>query len=100
MSTNITANEMVESLTGFEEIAIANQFGAEITELFEKRPMGAVRALVFVDMTRSGLTTPDAKRAALELTIKQVTGYFLAEEDEPMPDDPVTESGKDAAQLA
>lgn len=98
MSGDVTADEMFESLNGFDEIAIANAFGAEVTELAEKRPIGFVRALVFVDLRRKGSKDAEARSKALTMTVKEIETYFPEDEEEPMPDDPITESGKDDSQ--
>lgn len=95
MSAQITASEMLESLTGFDELAIANHFGAEALELAEKKPTMLARALAFVNMTREGLDVQVAKKKAMELTIRQSNEYFSESEDEAMPEEPVTEEGKE-----
>lgn len=97
MSVDITIEEVMESLTGFDEIAIANHFGAEWMELAEKRPTAYSRALVFVHKRRQGLNDHEAKQAALEMPLRDVTSYFKEDEPEIFPDEPVTETGKDSA---
>jgi hypothetical protein len=93
----ITAEEAFESLTGFEEIAIGKHFDAEITDLAESRPMGYMRALVFVCMTRRGLPAPDAKSAALGLTIRQVSEFFAEDQPEVTPEEPETPGGSEGS---
>lgn len=90
----MTADEFFESLTGFDELAIAKGFGAKPIELSKTDPMWFARSLVFVAHRRSGLNDADAKKAALEATIGEVNAYF-AEDPEPNPQEPVTELGKD-----
>lgn len=92
-TTEITTEEMFESLTGFDEIAISNHFGGEVMDLSENKPMTFIRALVFVQERRNGSKDSDAKQKAMELTVKEITNYFT-EDDEPMPEEPVTDSGK------
>lgn len=94
MSAQITANEMLESLTGFDEVAMATHFGAEALELAEKKPTMLTRALAFVHMTREGKPAPQAKKDAMGLTIRQANDYFQEYEDEVMPEEPVTEQGE------
>jgi hypothetical protein len=94
VSAQITANEMLESLTGFDEQAIAAHFGAEALELAEKKPTMLARALAFVHMTREGADAKSAKKQAMELTIRQANDYFLDSEDEVMPEEPVTAEGE------
>lgn len=98
-ATDMTADEMFESLTGFDEIAIAHHFGSEITALAETKPLAFLRALVFVHLTRQGHKPhPEIKQDVQGMSIAQVNGYFT-EADEVDPEDPVTPAGKDAAPL-
>jgi hypothetical protein len=62
-TTGLTVEEMIESLTGFEEIGIAKHFDMEWSDLAE------------------------AKTQALTLTLKQVNDYF-EDDDEVTPDEP------------
>lgn len=96
MSAQTTFNEMLESLTGYEEIAIREAFGHEITELLDTSYTTAARALVLVDAARKGQAAKDAKQTALSMTIKQVNDFFVEDEVELDVDEPVTEQGKDA----
>lgn len=95
MTDKKTANEAFELLTGWDEIAIKKTWGAEITDLRES-PFTFMRALVFVDARRAGAKDPEAKEAALTLTVRELSDYFADDEDEPMPDEPTTEPGKGA----
>lgn len=91
-----TIEEMAESLTGFEEIAIKTHFDSTL-DSFESGTM-LLRALVFVQHTRAGVKTAAAKEAAMSLPIKALPDQF-AEDDEVTPDEPVTAAGKDDEQL-
>lgn len=93
MTDKITVNEAFEQLTGWDEIAIKKAFGAEVTAM-RKQPFTFARALAFVDFRRGGKNDRDAYETALGLTIRDLNDHFLEDEDEPMPDEPVTESGK------
>lgn len=93
MTDKITVNEALEQLTGWDEIAIKKTWGAEITDLRES-PFTFMRALIFVDARRNGAKDHEAKEAAMTLTIREVSDHFAEDEDEAMPDEPVTESGK------
>lgn len=95
MTHELTAQEMLQSLTGYEEIAIAKAFGEAVMDLAEKDKMTFGRSLVFVAEKREGMKDPEAKDAALSLTIKQASEFFADEQDEPMPEDPVSAAGKD-----
>jgi hypothetical protein len=92
--TDMTAEEMFESLTGYDEVAIAKAFSAEVTALADAKPTMFVRALVFTSLMRDGKAATDAKKAVMEMTLGQVNGYY-ADDVEVMADDPQSESGKD-----
>lgn len=100
MSTKITASEMVESLTGFEEIAIEKHMGIDPYADGERKPLKVMRALVFVRATREGMDAPKAREHAMTLSMGQVQEQFA--EDEPEIDSaaPETESGKDVTPAA
>jgi len=94
MSTSpMTLTETVESLNGFEEIAIETNFGADIETLLETKATKAYRALVAVTLARGGANAKEAKKQAMSLTIKEATNYF-AKDEEVNEEDPVTDSGK------
>lgn len=89
-ATEITANDMFESLTGFDEIAIASYFGDRVTVLAKRAqpdaedldPFTFLRALIFVDKRRNaGLNDPDAYKAVQGLSIAETQDYF-ADKDE------------------
>lgn len=96
----ITAEEMMESLTGFDEVAIAKHWAAEVLDLAEHKPTTFTRSLVFVLMRRGGMSDHEAKEAVMNMTLKEVQGHFTEEEEEPVPDDPSTESGKEGLAVA
>ena len=89
----MTAEEFLDSLTGFDEMAIKKAFGDTITNLSSNDQMMFARALVFIAKRREGLADGPAKNAALEMTFGEVTRYF-AEDVETTPEEPETESGK------
>lgn len=94
--SEMSADEMFETLTGIEEMAIASHFGGEITELAERRPLAFVRALVFVDLCRrdSALKHREVFTQVQQLPLKAVNGHFAESANEPMPEDPVTPEGE------
>lgn len=92
-ASEMTADEMFESLTGFDEIGITKQFGKTITDLAKTDELQMVRALVFTDQRRAGLKDSEAFKAAQTFTLGEIDGYFT-EDDEIDPEDPVTDSGK------
>ena len=83
--------EKVEQLTGFDELAIEKAFGKDIDGL---RLTMQLRAVVFIDETRSGANTGDAKKAAMGLTIKNLRDYFGDEPEELDEETPVNPAGE------
>lgn len=96
MSTHtMTAEEFLESLNGFDEIAISQRFGKTVTALAnEGDQMTLARALVFVAKRRDGLNDGDSYQACMTLTLREVNEYFAVEPDEAMPEEPETPEGK------
>jgi hypothetical protein len=80
-----TVNEIIESLTGHEEMGITAQFGTNIGKLVADQPM-LRRACVFTVKRRESMNEDDARNFALNLPLGEVSEFF-AEESE--------ESGKD-----
>lgn len=76
MNATISTEEMIESLTGFEEIAIAKMFGAEVFDLANSKQTMFVRALVFVTFKRQDLDDKAAKDKVMGMTLGEVQGYF------------------------
>jgi hypothetical protein len=91
----LTLDEAVESLTGFDEIAIEKKFGHDITTLLTDHAIRAMRATAFVLKRREGLNDADAYKASMDMTIGQTQDFFADEPDELMPEEPSTELGKD-----
>lgn len=93
-TTQITASEMVESLTGFEEIAIEKHMGIDPYADGERKPLKVMRALVFIRATRDGMDAAKAREHAMSLSMGQVQEQFADDEPEIDPDAPETEPGK------
>lgn len=94
MSAQISADEFMETLTGFDELAIEKHFDRDVMSLFQGAPTKALRALVFIVKRREGLTDTEAKQAVMEMSLKDVNGHFV-DADEVIPEEPVTEQGKE-----
>lgn len=92
--SELTADDFFESLTGFEEIAIAKTFGGEWQELIGGKPVMFLRALAYIHFKRESVAEGDAKKQAMNLTVKQANDFFAEDEEEPFPEEPSTESGK------
>lgn len=94
MSCDQTVEELADSLTGFDEIAIKKAFGAPFASLApnEKGQGGDVfqflRSLVFVHRRREGETDVTAYNSAQAMTTSEVNGYFAEDS---------AESGKDSS---
>jgi len=89
----ITGEEMAESLTGFEELAISKHFGKD--EFTELPGTMAGRAMVFIALRREGKTDKDAYDECMAMTLKQCGTYFAEAEPDAMPEEPDSESGKE-----
>lgn len=103
MSTSeITALEMVESLTGYEEIAVERAFGRTVATLTQDKALRLTmaRMLVFAHYRRDGMKDPAAKEAALQLTIKEVNEFFVPDVDDDGNELLDEESGKDSTSPA
>jgi hypothetical protein len=92
-AAEMTADEMFDALTGFEEIAVAQMFKRTVGALATEDPLQLSRALVFAHLKRCGLRDVDAYRQAQEMGTAAVRDYFAAPVEE-NPAAPVTESGK------
>lgn len=102
MTTKMTAEEMVSSLTGFDEIAIEKHMGIDPYADGERKPVKVLRSLVFVLKLREGMNAAAAAKAANELTVGEVNALFA---EEPVAEDgteeqPVTATGNDSAPAA
>ncbi len=98
--TDLTQREVIESLTGYEELAIKEKFKATLGALFDEAISTAQRGLAFVLYTRQENGPKDAYKAAMTLTVGQLDDVFATDDDDEVFDeDPVTPAGKDVPQL-
>lgn len=84
-----TLEEVMESLTGHDDNAVAQHFGLPPIDLGEKNSMMAMRAMVFVTKRRDGMSDDAARNFSMDLPLKAVLAYFLD------PSEESEESGKD-----
>lgn len=70
-----TLGDFGDSLTGFDEIAIAQRFGRTITEMTSDFSM-FTRALIFVAKRRDGANDEEAWTGAMELAFLDVSTFF------------------------
>lgn len=94
MTDQITASEMVQSLTGFEELAIERHMAVDPYADAERKPMAVMRALVFVLRKREGLKDADAREAAMSMPMGDLQNLFAEEEPELDPENPETAAGE------
>lgn len=100
-----SAREILNSMTGFEELAIETATGKSIEYWGQtERDIVVVRIACAVDLYRADgdekTPLPRRMKAAWEkaqgMTQTQVRDHFAEDEDEePFPDEPVTELGKE-----
>lgn len=101
--STMDTGEVLESLTGYEELEIEQRFGAMPDVLLTTKSTTGLRALAAVviarDLEAQDVKDPKAKayRHVMGLTLAQVTDFFPDEEEEPAldGDEPVTPAGED-----
>lgn len=92
----LSGQDFFETCTGFEEIAIANQFGHTPIALAERDPSMMSRAMVMVMFCRAGIDVITAKQYALGHTLRAIQAAF-SDSDTPgdvIEDDPDSDAGK------
>ena len=80
--STLPPSEVLMSLTGFDEIAIAARFGEKIGALRDD-PITCGRALAFVHYRRQGERDAEAHTTAMNLTMREVVEFFAPEVDDP-----------------
>lgn len=92
-----TLQETLDTITGFDEIAITQAFGRYFAVLCEDPTMLA-RAGIFVDKRRrSEMNDAQAKEAAMSMTMGEVNRYF-PDDEEIDADAPETPAGEGDSQ--
>lgn len=76
MSSKPTPQEVAESLTGFDEIAIKQKFGMALKPLGDEDQTQFLRALVFVLRRRDGKQDAEAFHLAQSATLAEVSEEF------------------------
>ena len=93
--TNQTTDEVLDSLTGHDEMEIATQFGRTIGELIPEPGMYR-RALIYVLKRRETVVDDDARNLVLGMRMKDVLEFFPSEASEDAGQvEAAQESGKD-----
>lgn len=98
-NTEMTAEDFFKSITGYDEMAIQKAFGTPFPALRDDQ-FRFLRALVFVDLRRSGKKDGEAYAEVMGLGIGAVDAWFPDEEPEVFPEEPVTDQGKAAAPVS
>lgn len=95
-----TPSELLDSLTGFEELAIEKATGRMLEDLIRQdRDIQLLRVANAVQFTRDDpkLKFSDAYKRAMELPQKSLRDAFESEPDDALPDEPDSEVGKDGS---
>lgn len=74
--SKLTAEQAFDSLTGFDEFAIAQHFGHNVADLAENNVSMFGRALIFAVKRRDGATDDEARNTALGLSLKECNDFF------------------------
>ena len=91
--TELTVPELIQSMTGYDEDAIVERFGKQLEDL-DDAPF--TRALIFVaERRREGVKDAAAFATAKSMRRREAKAYFTPTPDEPVSDEPVSESGND-----
>lgn len=76
-----TYDRIFDSLTGFDEIAIARSFGTSIVKMKEE-PFTSMRALLFVQARRDGMKDVEAHEHAMAMPLREVIASFPDTDDD------------------
>lgn len=95
-------DEVLETLTGYEEIDVEKRFGANVSELLRTKQTMYRRAMIYIVTVRQ-LRDAEVKgysdkayAHAMSLTLRQQVDFF-PEDTEVNDEQPVTDSGKDGS---
>lgn len=91
-AAKLTASDVMDTLTGFDEIAIEQAFGEDVSRLAHVSVGKFGRALAFVLARRGGMKDAEAKKHVLGLTRREVEDMFADDEGGDLPG---SEAGKD-----
>jgi hypothetical protein len=93
----LDANQIAESLTGFDEIAIEQWFKAPFSTIAHDQ-LKLLRSLYFIHLRRAeGATDKAAWRTSMEMPLSELKAQFLEEDDGADPDDDVARGERDRA---
>jgi hypothetical protein len=84
----VNADELFESLTGFEEIAVEKAFGKDPSEIANSGKMiKFLRVLAFILAKREGKNDMQAKQYCMSLPVSDLTDLFETVEEEESDED-------------
>lgn len=92
--------DLLDSITGFEEIAITQAFGRYFAVLIDDATMLARAGIFVLKRREDGVNDAQAKESALAMTMGEVNAYFPDGDDEIDPDEPETPAGEGDSQPA
>jgi hypothetical protein len=92
-----TQEQVLDSVTGFDELAIAECFGHTLADLADNNPTMFSRALVLVVARHDGGTDVEAKAAAMGMTLGGLQTYFAEESVEEVGKDEQPEPSPEAS---
>lgn len=98
--SGLSYNELSQSLTGYDELAIEEKFNFAYDRLLGLSFVKAGRALLFVHFRRNGLTDDEAYKKVMRMTVRETNDAFVDADDDADdldPDEPDTEQGKDGS---
>jgi len=104
--SKLTFTEVLDSLTGYDEQAIEQRFGADINTLLNTNATKAGRALVYVLFKRENdaadIQNPDGKayKKVMGIPMAEITDHFGDDVPEVDENSPVSDQGKDDEQPA
>jgi hypothetical protein len=78
-TTTMTLTDLLNSTTGFDEVAVTNRFGIDLYVGNDAHPMKVARAAVFVHLRREGMNDADAYNQAMNMGVGDIDGYFAPE---------------------
>lgn len=94
-----TASEIIETLTGYDELAIEKATGRTVEELASTgRELHLTRALAAIQISREkDVKYADAYKEAMSATQRELAAMFEDEPEDAMPEAPDSEAGKDSS---
>lgn len=79
----LSSGEVTDTLTGFDELAIAKRFGAPVEELAATSDMRFLRSLLFIVEKRNSGDEGKAYDAAMSMPFGELRARFKIDDTEP-----------------